>query len=102
MTVDSDPVGMDLTTRGTLDFERVVERLVFGILGLEVGDTGIVSTCLRFCSMDSGLPFELGCECECEHVCCVLWLLCECPGQGMEHSIHFVSDAAAKASSHSA
>lgn len=98
MTVYCHPVGVNLTTRGTLDFECVVERLVFGVLGLEVGDTGCVSMLFRFSLIEDGLPFELGCKCECEHLCCVVLLLCDCPGQGTEHSIHFVSDVAAKAS----
>lgn len=39
MSVDCDPVWVDFTTRSALHFECVVERLVLGVLGLEVGDT---------------------------------------------------------------
>lgn len=39
MTVQSHPVGVHFAAGSALDFESVVEGCLFGVFGLEVGDT---------------------------------------------------------------
>jgi hypothetical protein len=47
MTVDCDPVGVYLAARCALHFESVVEGLLFGVVGLKIGDTENVSEVVR-------------------------------------------------------
>ena len=47
MTVDCDPVGVYLAARCALHFESVVEGLLFGVVGLKIGDTENVSEIVR-------------------------------------------------------
>jgi hypothetical protein len=51
-----------------LHFESVVERLLFGVLGLEVGDTENVSEVVRSLWRRRSVPFHVSFEGECEHV----------------------------------
>jgi len=67
MAVDSHPVGVHLAARCTLHFEGVVERLLFGVIGLEVGDTENVSEVVRSLWRRRSVPFHISFEGECEH-----------------------------------
>jgi hypothetical protein len=68
MTVDRHPVGVNLTARCALYFEGVVERLLFGVLGLEIGDAENVSEVVRPPWGRRSIPFHVGFEGEGEHV----------------------------------
>jgi hypothetical protein len=51
-----------------LHFEGVVERLLLGVLGLEVGDAENVSEVVDSHWTRLTIPFHIGFEGECEHV----------------------------------
>lgn len=40
-SVESDPVGMDFATRGTLNSEGIVKWIIRGIVRPQIGDTAI-------------------------------------------------------------
>lgn len=47
MTIDTDPVGMGLSTRCALDFESVVVGILCCVSRPEVSDTGLISNLPR-------------------------------------------------------
>jgi hypothetical protein len=77
MTVNRHPVGVNLAARCALHFKGVVERLLFGVVGLEIGDAENVSEVVRPFWGRRSIPFHVGFEGEREHVdgsCWIDWL----------------------------
>lgn len=67
MTAHTNPICVDLTTRGTLDFERVIVGCFRRIRRSEIGHAGLglVMTRMLVRLVLKSLPFQFCCQCQC-------------------------------------